>query len=120
MDWMDWNSGEVTLLLPGGVELETPGFIHGDGEVAIAEYQGKWLVLRRRSGLELGRFDTKDVALDLGHRLVSHVSHVSQNLERPPEDWAEGFWELLEKIRAEASRENGLPPPPPLRPDSIR
>ena len=107
---MDWTSGEVTILLPEGGEPKVRGFIHR--EVAIAEHEGNWLVLHRRSGLIFERFATKGLALDLGVRLTRYVS---QSLKRLPKAWAEGLWERIEEIRAEAARENGLPPPPRLR-----
>lgn len=105
-----WTSGEVTILLPEGGELKKLGSIHGD--VAIAEFDGDWLVLHWRSGLILGRFASKGIAADLGHRL--NVS-VSQKLKHPPTAWVENFWKRLDEIRTEVARENGLPLPPPLR-----
>lgn len=107
---MEWKSGEVTIVLPEGGEVEVRGFIHG--EVAIVAHDADWLALHRRSGLILGRFTSQGVALELGHRLNCSVS---RSLKRAPEAWSEGFWERLEEIRAEVARENVLPPPSRLR-----
>ena len=107
---MRWEEEDVVMLQPGGGKLAVRGFTHR--EVAVAVVEGEWLVLHRRSGLELGRFPREGLAHDLGARLTRQVS---QSLKRPPETWAEGLWGRLEEIRAEHARENGLPSPPSLR-----
>jgi len=108
---MHWASGEITILLPGGGELVARGLIHE--AVAVTEHEGIWLVLRRRTGMILGRFATKGLALDLGDRLSRSLS---RSLKRMPKSWAGGLLGRLEELRAEHARENGLPAPPPLPP----
>lgn len=106
---MHWASGKIKILLPEGGELVARGLILEP--VAVTQYEGDWLVLHRRTGLILGRFATKDLALDLGDRLSRSLS---RSLKRKPESWAGGLLERLEELRAEHARENGLPAPPPL------
>jgi hypothetical protein len=58
-----WTYGDIELV--SGDKIRA--FIYG--ELAVAE-SGIWLVLHRRSGYELGRFESKYGALDLGERLI--------------------------------------------------
>ncbi|HEV7503829.1 MAG TPA: hypothetical protein VGS07_02855 [Thermoanaerobaculia bacterium] len=108
---MHWASGEITILLPEGGELVARGLIHE--AVAVIEHEDNWLVLHRRTGMILGSFTTKGLALDLGDRLSRSLS---RSLKRMPKSWAGGLRGRLEELRAEHARDNGLPPPPPLPP----
>lgn len=107
---MQWTSGEIKILLPGGGELVKRGLIHE--AVAVTEHEGNWLVLHWRTSMILGRFATKGMALDLGDRLSS----LSRSFKRMPNRWAAGLRGRLEEIRAQHARANDLPAPPRLPP----
>jgi hypothetical protein len=89
----EWTPDDVTISRVEGGGGPVHGFVHG--QLAVALHEGHWLILHKRSGAELGRFDRRYDAFDLATCFLD----AGNLLTRDPHD--ENLRQRLEQIRGE-------------------